>query len=87
MIRINNATESGFHDYLLNNGYARTTCADYIHRLRNIKPLDQLIDEDLDDYICEYENGSLKDFNNKKHKAPSSALKRFKEFKNTLITP
>ena len=80
MIQFENNTERGFFEFLLGRGYARSTAADYIRRLRRIKSLDVLKGENLDGYINDYENGANENLNKRAHNAHSCALKRFKEY-------
>lgn len=79
MFKFENSTEARFYDYLLSRGYAKSTAADYIRRLRKIKSLDLLVNENLDALIADYESGANANANARSHKAYSCALKRLKE--------
>lgn len=77
-----NHTEASFCDYLLSRGYAQSTALHYIVRLRRIKSLDQLVQDNLSPYISDYETGTHKMENARAHKAISSALKRLQAYQN-----
>ena len=72
--------EAEYYDYLLGRGYAKSTAADYVYRLRKIAPIEDLVKEDLDALIEDYEKGSMAEANKGAHNSYSSALKRLREF-------
>lgn len=88
MMFVNN-TERGFFEFLMSRGYAASSARDYIRRMRRIRPLDELIRENLDVRIADYETGSHEDMNNRVHHAYSCALKRLREYAERigLIAP
>lgn len=85
MSSFKNHTEYSFFDYMIKRCKLKeSTVKHYISRLRKIKPLNELIVEDLDKYIADYVNGSMKEINRSSHGAYSCALKRLAEYKKAI---
>lgn len=85
MNKFKNHTEYSFFDYMIKRGKLKwKTAKQYISALRKIKPLEELIVEDLDKYIDDYVNGSMKAINSSSHNTYSCALKRLAEYKKAI---
>ena len=75
-----NTVEASFYDYLGSQGYKESTAYHYVTRCRRVKPLDVLVNENLDVYIADYESGANCDINKASHAAYSNALKHLKNY-------
>lgn len=85
MMRFANQTEHAFYDYMTAN-LKDSSAGHYIMRLRTIKPLDILVQKDLDPYIAACEAGSYKKVDGTSHGAYSAALKHFRHFQESRRT-
>ena len=78
-----------FMYYLENNGYKPSVVKDYPRRIEKIINEEgitiQQLSVNIDQWIDEYISGKYANINKTKHYAPSSALKKFKEFYPTLF--
>ena len=79
------ATERRFFDHLKSTTkLADSSIIHYISRIRRVGDMDQLLTQDIDALIDEYEVGAKKAANVKSHGATSCALKHLREFKLSL---
>ena len=79
------ATERSFFDHLKSTTkLAESSIVHYIVRLRRIGDMDQLLTQDIDALIDEYETGAHKVENNNSHGAFSCGLKHLGGFKLSL---
>ena len=85
MKRTYTATERRFFDHLKSTTkLVDSSIKHYISRIRRVGDMDQLLTQDIDALIDEYEAGAHKAANVKSHGATSCALKRLREFKRSL---
>ncbi len=82
--KFKNPISLAFYKYMVENGLSPKTANDYVKRVNQICEIDKLVDEDVQPYIDEYTVGGKKEDNKRLHNAPSSALKKFNEFKNFM---
>lgn len=84
-----------FYDYLIRTGKTENTSYDYTKRVERICKEFGIDVNDLyhrqsnysiDDLIGMYECGAKAEENKEKHNAPLSALKRFKDYMNQIIS-
>jgi hypothetical protein len=81
MRKFKDQTERAVYDYMCcHTTTEEASVWSYILRLRSIKPLDELICEDIDAHINAYVTGSMKAKNEKCHSAYSCALKHLKKY-------
>ena len=79
------ATERRFFDHLKSTTkLVDSSIKHYISRIRRVGDMDQLLTQDIDALIDEYEAGAHKAANTKSHSATSCALKHLREFKLSL---
>ena len=77
-------TEENFFEFMMqSSGCRESTILHYIARLRSVKPLEELVCEDVDRYIEAYRVGGYKMINRKSHGAFSTAFKYLKAFMQT----
>lgn len=80
-----------FADYLKENGHKPSVIKDYVRRIETILETHDITIEKLsaqiDEWIDAYMRGEFSDTNKRRHYAPSSALKKFKDFKPVLQKP
>ncbi len=82
MITLKNFTERSFSDYMMSKKpYRKSTVGHYIVRMRRIKPLDELVHDNLDAHIADYETGANSAINHSSHNVYSCALRHFKDYK------
>ena len=85
MKRTYTATERRFFDHLrTTTKRADSSIIHYISRIRRVGDMDQLLTQDIDALIDEYEAGAMKAATVKSHGATSCALKHLREFKLSL---
>ena len=81
MRNFENHTEKSFYDFMLSSGRLLETASwSYVNRLRGIRSLDVLENENIDFHISNYTTGPMAGVNRKNHGAYSSALKWFKRY-------
>lgn len=76
--------ERSFYQFMIDNGLTQNTAKDYVKRVTQIDSIDKLMETDIDPLIEMYTTGDKKEINKRRHYAPSSALKKFKEFKSQI---
>ncbi|MBQ1262897.1 MAG: hypothetical protein IIX89_01250 [Oscillospiraceae bacterium] len=85
MMKNYTATERRFFDHLKSTTkLADSSIIHYIARIRRVGDMDQLLTQDIDALIDEYEAGAKKAANVKSHGTTSCALKHLGEFKLSL---
>ena len=85
MKRTYTATERKFIDHLKSTSkLADSSIMHYVSRIRKVGDMDQLLTQDIDVIIADYEVGAHKAANVKSHGATSCALKHLREFKRSL---
>ena len=65
--------------------YRKSTVGHYIVRMRRIKPLDELVHDNLDAHIADYETGANSAINHSSHNVYSCALRHFKVYRYPTI--
>ena len=65
--------------------YKKSTVGHYIVRMRRIKPLDELVHDNLDAHIADYETGANSAINHSSHNVYSCALRHFKDYRYPTI--
>lgn len=79
--KFKNPISLAFYKYMVENGLSPKTANDYVKRVNQVCDIDRLFTIDVEPYILDYTVGSKKEDNKRLHNAPSSALKKFNEFK------
>jgi len=79
--KFNNSVSLSFYRYMVDSGMTPKTANDYVKRVNHICDIETLFNIDVQPFIDEYTIGDKAEDNKRLHNAPSSALKKFNEFK------
>ena len=70
-----------YYKYMVASGLSPKTANDYVKRVNQVCDIEVLMTTDVQPFIDEYTIGDKAEYNKRLHNAPSSALKKFSEFK------
>lgn len=79
--KFKNNVSASFYNYMVLKGLSPKTANDYVNRVNKICDIEKFMTIDVKPYIESYTAGENKELNKRLHNAPSSALKKFEEFK------